>query len=122
MRDKAGQTVGREGISAQTGCISPAPSFLTFPTAFPTGYTASPASGHGLTSACTCSAAVAPFSHAHQSPGAKITGMRSCSGRIAALASVVTIVKVSSSSPSAGRVQRSHSPARAKNSPPTGWM
>ena len=41
MRDKAGQTVGREGISAQTGCISPAPSFLTFPTAFPTGYTAS---------------------------------------------------------------------------------
>jgi len=94
----------------------------TLPTALETGYAASAASGHGRKSACTWSAAVAPLSHAHQSPGARITGIRSCSGRIAALASVVTIVKVSISSPSAGRVQRSHSPASAKNSPPTGWM
>ncbi len=107
---------------AQRDSISPAPSFLTFPTALPTAYAASIASGHGRTSACTCSAAVAPLSHAHQSPGARITGIRSCSGRIAAFASVVTIVKVSISSPSAGLVQRSHSPASAKNSPPTGWM
>ncbi len=106
----------------QSGWIRFAPSLRTLPTAFPTGCTASAASGHGLTSACTWSAAVAPFSHAHQSPGARIIGMRSCNGRIAALASVVTIVNVSSASPSAGLVQRSHSPASAKNSPPTGWI
>ena len=48
--------------------------------------------------------------------------MRSCSGRIAALASVVTIVNVSSSSPSAGLAQRSQQPGEREELAPTGWM
>lgn len=64
------------------------------PTALPTAYTTSVASGHGLTSAWTFSTAVAPLSQAPQSPAGRIIGIQSCRGRIAALASVVTMVKV----------------------------
>jgi hypothetical protein len=99
-----------------------ASSLATRFTAVEIGYASSKSSGAGVSSAAAVSASTPRVSsHASNASSGRITGIRPWMSFSVALASVVTIAAVSTSSPF-GPIQLSHNPANANGAPSLTWM